>query len=124
MCLSMLSLFVFLYIELFMDLRYCYQTKKFECLSETRQHFLAEWPVFESERDSFKQKMCNNSLLQDCRFHVPDIFTRLVLGSSAVFDYNATNQSEISQVELHAREYIHEIHKKRVARLNEISTNE
>ena len=24
---------------------------------ETRQHFLAECPVFESERDSFKQKM-------------------------------------------------------------------
>ena len=67
--------------------------------------------------------MCNNSSLQDCRFHDPDIFTRLVLDSSAVFDYNATNQSVISQVELHAREYIHEIHKKRVARLNGISTN-
>ena len=75
---------------------------------ETRQHFLAECPVFESERDSFMQKMCNNSLLQDCRFHDPDIFTRLVLDSSAVFDYNATNQSVISQVELHAREYIQE----------------
>ena len=68
--------------------------------------------------------MCNNSLLQDCRFHDPDIFTRLVLDSSAAFDYNATNQSVISQVELHAREYIHEIHKKRVTRLKEISTNE
>ena len=70
-----------------------------------------------------EQKVCNNSLLQDCRFHDPDIFTRLVLGLSAVFDYNATNQSVISQVELHARENVHEIHRKRVARLNEISTN-
>ena len=68
--------------------------------------------MFESERGSFKQKMCNNSLLQDCRFHDPDIFTRLVLDSSAVFDYSATNQSVISQAELHAREYIHEILKK------------
>ena len=66
--------------------------------------------------------MCNNSWLQECRFHDLDIFT--CLDSSAVFDYNATNQSVISQVKLHAREYIHEIHKKRVARLNEISTNE
>ena len=91
---------------------------------ESPQHFLAECPVFESERDSFKQKMCKNSLLQDYRFHDPEFFTRLVLYSSAVFDFNATNRSVISQIELHAREYIHEIHKKRVARLNEISTNE
>ena len=40
---------------------------------ETRQHFLAECPVFETERDSFKQKMCNNLLLQDCRFHDLDV---------------------------------------------------
>ena len=79
--------------------------------------------MFETERDSFKQKVCNNLLLQDCCFHDPYIFTRLVLDSSAVFDYNTTNQSMISQTELHAREYIHEIHKKRVTWLSEISTN-
>ena len=90
---------------------------------ETCQHFIAECLVFETEWDSFKQKVCNDSLLQDYYLHDPDTFTRLVLDSSAVFNHDATNQSVISQVELYAREYLHKIHKKRVARLKQISTN-
>ena len=33
---------------------------------ETHQHFIAECFVFETERDSFKQKESSNSLIQDC----------------------------------------------------------
>ena len=38
-------------------------SKLCSAVPETRQHFLAECPMFEIERDSFKQKMCNNLLL-------------------------------------------------------------
>ena len=88
---------------------------------ETRQQFVAECSVYERERNVFKDRLYNNTSihidLQD-----PGTFTRVVLDSSAVVD-EATDQSVLSQVELYAREYIHEIHKKKVAKLKQISTS-
>ena len=46
----------------------------------------------------------------------PDTFTRLVLDPSAMVKPSVADEFGLTQVELYTREYIHEIHKKRVAK--------
>ena len=53
----------------------------------------------------------------------PDTFTRLVLDPSAMVKPTVADECGLAQVELYTREYIHEIHKKRVAKLKHILTS-
>ena len=63
---------------------------------ETCQCYIVECSVFEIERGSFKEKVCNYLPLRECD---PVTFTRLVLDSSAVFNHDVIDQSVISQTE-------------------------
>ena len=76
----------------------------------TCQHYIAECSIFEIERNSFKQKVCNYLPLREYDLQDPDTFSRLVLDSSAVFNHDVIDQSVISQTELNAREFVYKIH--------------
>ena len=69
----------------------------------------------------FKERLYNNTSIH-IDLKDPDTVTRLVMDASAVVD-EVRDQSVFLQVELYARGHIHEIHKKRVAKLKQISTS-
>ena len=66
----------------------------------TRQHYIAGCPVFEIERNIFKQKVCNYLPLRECDLQDPDTISRLALDSSAVCNHDIVDQSVISQLNL------------------------
>ena len=52
---------------------------------ETRQHFIAERPDFEAEREVFSKNLRNNPVLPDelkCDLLNPELFTQLTLDAS------------------------------------------
>ena len=94
---------------------------------ETRQHFIAECPVFEYERQEFLGKVkTNTDLLNsknalDGNLQNPETLTQLVLDASAVIETQKRQSEILDKIELHTREYIYKIHQKRIAKLKQIS---
>ena len=94
---------------------------------ETRQHFIAECPVFEYERQEFLGKVkTNTDLLNsknalDGNLQNPETLTQLVLDASAVIETHKRQSEILDKIELHTREYIYKIHQKRIAKLKQIS---
>ena len=89
------------------------------CLAapETRQHFIAECSAYEPERGVYAEKLRNNPVLPDelkSDLLNPELFTQLTLDAS--FYINGCENLEA--LELHSREYILQIHRKRIASLN------
>ena len=89
------------------------------CLAapETRQHFIAECPAFEAEREVFSENLRNNPVLPDelkCDLLNPELFTQLTLDAS----FYISERKNLELLELHSREYISQIHRKRIASLN------
>ena len=89
------------------------------CLAapETRQHFIAECPAFEAEREAFSENLRNNPVLPDelkCDLLNPELFTQLTLDAS----FYISERENLELLELHSREYISQIHRKRIASLN------
>ena len=94
---------------------------------ETRQHFIAECPVFEYERQEFLGKVkTNTDLLNsknalDGNLQNPETLTQLVLDASAVIETQKRQSEILDKIELHTREYIYKIQQKRIAKLKQIS---
>ena len=87
---------------------------------ETRQHFIAECSAFTPEREVYSEKLQNSSVLRAAEsvdLTDPEVFTQLTLDGS-VF---VTSDEDIAQLELFSRDFIDQIHRKRVARLKQIS---
>ena len=90
------------------------------CLAapETRQLFIAEYSAYNPEREVYAEKLRNNSVLPDDLLN-PELFTQLTLDAS----FYINGQENLETLELHSREYILQIHRKRIASLNrQIST--
>ena len=86
---------------------------------ETRKHFLAECSAYTSERETYTEKLRNNPVLSDeikSDLRNPDLLTQLTLDASFHVE-----TKDLEVLELDSREYIVQIHKKRIAKLNEIS---
>ncbi|MEW8547538.1 MAG: reverse transcriptase family protein [Candidatus Thiodiazotropha sp.] len=86
---------------------------------ETRQHFLAECSAYASERETYIEKLRNNPVLSDeikRDLRNPELLTQLTLDASIY-----VNIENIDVLELESRIFIVQIHKKRIARLNQIS---
>ena len=94
------------------------------CLAapETRQQFIAECIAYNPEREVYAEKLRNNPVLPDelkCDLLNPELFTHLTLDVS----FYINGQENLETLELHSREYILQIHRKRIASLNrQIST--
>ena len=83
---------------------------------------VAECSVYENKSIIFRQRMIN--FTASCNDQQdPHTFTRLVLDPSAVVKPTVADECGLTQVELYTREYIHEIHKKRVAKLKHTLTS-
>ena len=92
------------------------------CLAapETRQHFVAECMAYSVEREKYSEKLRNNPALPDELQHDllnPELFTQLTLDASSY----VTQREELENLELHSREYIDQIHRKRIVKLNQTS---
>ena len=86
---------------------------------ETRQHFLAECSAYAPERETYIEKLRNNPVLSDeikSDLRNPELLTQLTLDASFY-----VNTKDIELLELYSREFIVQIHRKRIARLNQIS---
>ena len=94
---------------------------------ETRQHFIAECPVFEYERQEFLGKvktnidLLNSKNALDGNLQNPETLTQLVLDASAVIETQKRQSEILDKIELHTREYIYKIHQKRIPKLKQIS---
>ena len=83
----------------------------------TRQHFIAECSAYEPERVVYAEKLRNNPVLPDelkSDLLNTELFTQLTLDAS--FYINGCENLEA--LELHSREYILQIHRKSITRLN------
>ena len=92
------------------------------CLAapETRQHFISECSAYTQEREVYVQKLRNKLVLpvNVCSdFQNPEFLTQLTLDCSVYVD----RFEDIEFLELCSREFIDQIHKRRITRLNEIS---
>ena len=92
------------------------------CLAapETRQHFVAECMAYSVKREKYTEKLRNNPALPDELKHDllnPELFTQLTLDASSY----VTQREELENLELHSREYIDQIHRKRIVKLNQTS---
>ena len=87
---------------------------------ETRQHFVAECMAYSAERERYTEKIRNNPALPDELKHDllnPELFTQLTLDASSY----VSQREELENLELHSREYIDQIHRKRIVKLNQTS---
>ena len=87
--------------------------------AETRKHFLTECSAYTSEREIYSEKLRNNPVLSDeimGDLRNPELLTQLTLDASF-----RVAIKDLEVLELDSREYILQIHKKRIAKLNEIS---
>lgn len=87
---------------------------------ETRQHFLVECSVYSAEWGKYTEKLRNNPVLPDEVKHDlrnPELFTHLTLDAS----FYVSHREDLEILELHSREYITQIHRKRIVNLNKIS---
>ena len=87
---------------------------------ETRQHFVAECMTYSVERERYTEKLRNNPALPDELKHDllnPELFTQLTLDASSY----VKQREELENLELHSREYIDQIHRKRIIKLNQTS---
>ena len=92
------------------------------CLAapETRQHFIAECSAYTHAREVYLEKLRNNPVLPDrlcSELQNSEFLTRLILDPSVYVD----SLENLEFLELCSREYIDQIHRRRVARLNQIS---
>ena len=96
------------------------------CLAapETRQHFIAECSAYIPEREVYAEKLRNYPVLPDADelkrdLLNPELFTQLTLDAS----FYINGHENLETLELNSREYILQIHRKRIASLNrQIST--
>ena len=55
--------------------------------------------------------------------NIPENLTQLLLDASALLNTGCVQTDDLDLLELYTREYIYKIHKKRVAKLKQISHN-
>ena len=82
-------------------------------------HFRAECSAYAPERETYIEKLRNNPVLSDeikSDLRNPELLTQLTLDASFY-----VNTKDIDVSELYSREFIVQIHRKRIARLNQIS---
>ena len=92
------------------------------CLAapETRQHFIAECSAYTHERETYVEKLRSNPVLPVNTYsdlQNPDFLTQLTLDPSVYVD----RFEDLEFLELCSREFIDQIHRRRILRLNEIS---
>ncbi|MEW8545672.1 MAG: reverse transcriptase family protein [Candidatus Thiodiazotropha sp.] len=92
------------------------------CLAapETRLHFIANCSAYALEREVYVERLRNNPVLSDSlkdNLGDSDFLTQLTLDASVY----VTQLEELEFLESSSREYIEQIHRKRIARLNHIS---
>ena len=87
---------------------------------ETRQHFIAECSAYTHDRKVCLEKLRNNPVLPDrlcLELQNSEFLTQLILDPSV----NVDSLENLEFLELCSKEYIDQIHRRRVARLNQIS---
>ncbi|MES9904845.1 MAG: reverse transcriptase domain-containing protein [Sedimenticola sp.] len=77
---------------------------------ETRQHFLAECHIFETERDIYRHQIAAVTLFLNLDISNPEILTQVTLDCTRMVE----NPEHIDTIELASRSYIHKLHYKRV----------
>ena len=89
---------------------------------ETRQHFLSECTSFLTKRQEFitKIQINLNEKMNDF-LNTPENLTQLLLDASALLNTGSVQTDVLDLLELYTREYIYKIHKKRFAKLKQIS---
>ena len=92
------------------------------CLAEpeTRKHFIAECSAYTPERKVYVEKLRNNPVLPDSlnsKLLNSEFLTQLTLDPLVYVD----RFEDLEFLELCSREFIEHIHRKRIARLNQIS---
>ena len=76
--------------------------------------------AYSVEREKYTEKLWNNPALPDELKHDllnPELFTQLTLDAS----FYVAQREELENLELHSREYIDQIHRKRIVKLKQIS---
>lgn len=87
---------------------------------ETRQHFIAECSAYTLERDAYAGKLKGSQIIpyvETVDLSNPEVLTQLTLDGSA----QVAKSEDLEVLELYSREYIEQIHRKRIARLKHIS---
>ena len=87
---------------------------------ETRQHFLVVCLAYSTEREKHTEKLRNNPVLPDEVNHDlrnPELFNQLTLDAL----FYVSQSEELENLELHSREYVARIHRKRMVNLIKIS---
>ena len=80
---------------------------------------MAECLAYSAEREKYTEKLQNKPVLPDEVKHDlqnPELFTQLTLDAS----FYVSHREDLEILELHSREYIAQIHRKRIVNLNKI----
>ena len=91
---------------------------------ETRHHFISECSVFDIERQEFVNKLQNSRVLGcelDRYSRSPELFTQLVLDAIVILKVEERQPGILDTIELLSREYLHQIHQRRIAKLKLLS---
>ena len=79
---------------------------------ETRQHFIAEWPAFVTERCELTEKLLRSDVTNGYVKN-PEILTQLMLDASVLLKPCESQSEALNILELQSREFLYKIHQKR-----------